>query len=300
MQDRRQHLGSCDYKVGQAWNLIGNAHFRRKEHANAIHAYEQALECTDGCEKPSDFDHIAAAYGNLGTVCWSTGDMERSVTCIRKAVELRMKSEISKGRDPRESLTVATSYHQLGLALTLHRDYKKALNALFDALEIQQRVLGRKSIDVARTLDAIGKVHLLQGDADESMDCHQEAYATKYELTGECGPLVITSLTNIAAAHLARNEDKEAILAYLAIWKAQSFELHKINDPGTSARLAMEAGETIQMLVDLYTKTGAYQNAKLAADEALGLYQEAGISKDHPKMEDLKQSVKILYSKALL
>jgi hypothetical protein len=50
----------------------------------------------------------------------------------------------------------------------------------------------------------------------------------------------------------------------------------------------------------LYTKTGAYQNAKLAANEALRLYQQAGISKDHPKMEDLKQSVKILYSKALL
>jgi tetratricopeptide (TPR) repeat protein len=279
--------------------LIGNAHFRRKEHDKAMYAYEQALECTDGCEKPSDFDHIAAANGNLGTVCWSTGDMERSITCIRKVLDFRIESEISKGRDPCDSLSVATSYHQLGLALTLHRDYKKALNALFEALEIQQSVLGRKSIDVARTLDAIGKVYLLRGDADRSMHCHQEAYATKYELTGECGALVITSLTNIAAAHLARNEEKEAILAYLAIRNAQSFELHKISDPETSARVAMDAGETIQMLVDLYTKTGAYQNAKLAADEALELYQQSGISKGHPKMEALKQSVKIIYFKSL-
>jgi tetratricopeptide (TPR) repeat protein len=276
--------------------LIGNAHFREEEYEKAIAGYEEALTCKEGCEKPSDLDHIAAAFGNIGTVCWSTGDMERSITCIRKALELRLESET--GRDPGESLTVATSYYQLGLALTMHRDFIKALDALNYALEIQQRVHGRKSVDVARTLDAIGKVHLLQGDADESMNCHQEAYAIKYEITGEYGPLVISSLTNIAAAHISRHEDKEAISAYLAIRNAQSLELKKANDTYVQKRLAMEAGDTIQILVDLFTKSGEYQNAKLAADEALGLYQQAGITEDHPKMLCLKQSVKYLYSKA--
>jgi hypothetical protein len=135
------------------------------------------------------------------------------------------------------------------------------------------------------------------------MNCHQEAYAIKYEVTGEYGPLVISSLTNIAAAHISRHEDKEAILACLAIRNAQLSEMSKANDTYANdtyaqKRLAMEAGDTIQILVDLFTKTSAYQNAKLAADEALGLYQQAGITEDHPKMLRLKQSVKCLYSKA--
>lgn len=301
LQERRQHFGPCNYKLGQTWNLIGNAHFRQEEYEKAIAAYEKALTCKEGCEKPSDSDHIAAAYGNIGTVCWSTGDIARSTACIRKALELRLESEA--GRDLGESLTIATSYYQLGMALTMHCDFIKALDALNYALEIQQRVLGRKSVDVARTLDAIGKVHLLQGDADESMNCHQEAYAIKYEVTGEYGPLVISSLTNIAAAHISRHEDKEAILAYLAIRNAQLSEMSKANDTYANdthaqKRLAMETGDTIQILVDLFTKTSAYQNAKLAADEALGLYQQAGITEDHPKMLRLKQSVKCLYSKA--
>ena len=291
---RMQNFGPCDFRVGQTWNLIGNFHFRRQECEEAIDAYEEAIECKEGYEELSDSDHIAAAYGNIGTVCWSTGDMQRSVTCLQKSLDLRVESEAAHGRDPGNSLAVATSYHQLGLALSLNHEHEKALDAFNRALRIREKALGRKSVEVARTLDAIGKVHLFRGHVDEAMKCHQEAYATKYEITGDHSPTVVTSLMNIGAAHIARENYKEAIFTYLAVRNSQTSELEKENGGPNTGRLLIEAGETNQIIADLYRRSGEAKNAEVVAQEALRLYQSACLKEDHPKMQALKQTVKAL------
>ena len=297
LQMRTQSFGPCDFKVGQTWNLIGNYHFRRQEYEKAIAAYEETLKCKEGS---TETDHIAAAYGNIGTVCWSTGDIKKSIVCMEKAMELRIESEVSQGRDPEKSLTIAASYHQLGLALSLEQKYANALEALKHALRIREKVMGRKSADVARTLDAIGKIHLFRGEADSAMHCHQEAYAIKTEITGEHDPSVISSLMNIGSVHTARRDYKEAIFAYLAARSAQAVVMQKAIKEGSPHLVHMyeEAGETSQMLVDLFTRTGSFQNAPLAVNDTLTLYQQAGLNEDHPRMQALKESVKVLQKAA--
>jgi len=300
MEMRMHRFGPCHFTVGQTWNLIGNDHFRRQEHEKAVDAYEHALRCNQGCVGPRDADHIAAAYGNIGTVCWSTGDMDKSITCLEKALELRKENEVAQGLDPGKSLPIAASYHQLGLALSLKQEHEKALDALHHSLRIREKVLGRKSIDVSRSLDALCKIYMFQGKAGDALQCHQEAHMIKVELTGEHGPGVTASLMNIAAAHTARKFYNDAILAYLEVRKAQSLEMQKAAQEGSPhlARLAEEAGETSQMLVDLFTKTESYSNAQLAVDETLGLYQQARLLEPHPKMQALKESVKKLQKAA--
>lgn len=298
LEMRAQRFGPYYFTVGQTWNLIGNYHFRNQECEKAMAAYQEALKCKDGC---SDSDHIAAAYGNIGTVCWSTGDLQRSVECLQKALNLRKASEKSHGGDPEQSVSIAAGYHQLGLALSLKQDYGKALDALKHALKIREAVLGRKGIEVARTLDAIGKVHLFRGDADDALYCHQEAYAIWFDSTGgEHSPVVTTSLMNIAAAHMARKDYEQATSTYLAVRNAQVVEIQKAAKEGNPdiIRLVEEAGETSQNLVTLFLKMQAFSNAQVAVDETLRFYQQASLKEDHPRMQALKESAKELQKAA--
>lgn len=307
LEMRMQRFGARHFSVGQTFNLIGNHHFQRQEHDKAIHAYEKALKCNEGYVEPRDSDHIAAAYANIGTVCWKTGDILRSIVCFEKALELRTVSGIAQGIDPEKSLSIAASHHQLGLALSLKQEHAKALDSLNHALRIRESVLGRKNPEVARSLDAIGKIHLFQGKPDKALQCHQEAYAIKIaaienSLTGERDATATVSLMNIATAHMARKDYKEAIFTYLAVRNAQSLEIQMATMEGNApavARLAEAAGETSQMLIGLFTKTKSYPNAQLAVDETLGLYQQAGLKEDYPKMQALKESVKLLEKASL-
>ncbi len=295
---RAQRFGPLHFTVGQTFNLIGNHHFRNHHYDMAIHAYQQALKCTEG----GDSDHIAAAYGNIGTVCWSTGDLKMSVYCLEQALKLRRESERANGEDPEKSLSVASSYHQLGLARSLKQEYGKALVALRHALKIQETVLGNKSIEVARSLDAIGKVHLYQGDADEALNCHQTAYAIWFESSGgEHSPALTASLMNIAAAHMARKDYEQATSMYVAVRNAQVVEMQKAAKDGNPdlLRLSEEAGETSQVLLDLFIKMDSLDSAQVAVEETLRLYQQAKLSEDHPKMQALKASAKELQKAAL-
>ena len=264
----------------------------------AIHAYQKALECTEG----GNSDHIAASYGNIGTVCWSTGDLKMSVKCLEKALKLRREAEKANGGDPEMSITIASSYHQLGLARSLKQEYGKALEALRHALKIRETVLGNKSIEVARSLDAIGKVHLYRGDADDALTCHQTAYAIWFDSSGgEHSPALTASLMNIAAAHMARKDYDQATSFYLAVRNAQVAEIQKAAKEGNPnlMRLSEDAGDTSQVLVDLFIKMDSLDNAQMAVEETLQLYQQANFSEDHPKMQTLKESAKDLQKAAL-
>ena len=146
----------------QAWNEIGNFHFRRNEHHDAIRAYENARACRAGCQLPGGSDHIAVAYGNIGIVCWSTGDLARSITSLHKALELRMESQLLRGRDPETSLRVASSFYQLGLALSLNKEYSMALKALKRALEIETRVFGKEHVRFSATRNKMTWIRLVK------------------------------------------------------------------------------------------------------------------------------------------
>ena len=144
LAQRRTKFGNFHVKVGITWNQIGNYHFRCHEFENALIAYKEALECKDGSNDPMEFEHLASAYANIGTVLWSAGRADESIVPLRKAVELRIHYEVSQGRDHDRCLAVADCQYQLGLALTLAQEYDESLDVLHKALLIRKRMAGHK------------------------------------------------------------------------------------------------------------------------------------------------------------
>jgi tetratricopeptide (TPR) repeat protein len=70
-----------DSQIAALYNCIGNEHFRQRDYPKAVYYYKQAVQCH------ADLDQVAAAFANLGTVYWSTGDVGQSLAMLHQALE---------------------------------------------------------------------------------------------------------------------------------------------------------------------------------------------------------------------
>jgi tetratricopeptide (TPR) repeat protein len=273
IKQRRKAYGDDDYRVGQVWNHIGNYFFRKQDYTRALDSYKGAVMCYEGGNA-----HIGAAYGNIGTVYWTTGDLENAVTFLNKALEMHRYIESIQGVDPDSSSAVSNSLYQIGLALSLQQDFVTAMGTLKYCRRLREKTLGSKHLDLARTIDAIGKIHLFRGELVDAMECHQQALAMKREFVSDSNSAVITSLMNIAAVHEARQFYDDAIFTYMAVLTVQK-EIFLADHSGSNAsRIAKEAGETVRVLAHLHELNGDPQASSLALNESQFFCSEAKLS----------------------
>lgn len=284
-----EKYGEEDPKVGVMWNKLGNSYFRCRKHEEALAAYKQAVKCDGGNHDfASYYIPVAAAIQNLATLQWTTGDTNQAIECLENALHMHEFAAKSTKKDGNSynNLAVAKCLYQVGLARCITRQYQQAIHDLKRARTIQESLLGEHHLDVARTIDAIGKCYLFLGRFHIAMDCHRQALRIKKSTAGSRTPTVWISLMNIAAVHRANKEYKRAIEIYQEVLYFQQAELAKCKTEITNAvscavRIAIETGETYELLADAYMREGGNNEAAInrAWDEALLVYREANQDK---------------------
>ena len=255
----QQKFGTQDSRVAAIWNKIGNYHVRDSDFEAAVEAYNEAIKCEPG-------EHLADSYGNMGSVLFKLGKVDESVHYFKNALIVREYNLMSEGKDPKCSLNIATLQYQIGLAQTLRKRYDEAWQALRGACEIQAIVLGEKHADMAKTLDAIGKVYLLRNNHKAALACHEEALSIKKGLSGGHDAKtrsLLTTMQNIAVVHKAGVDLDTTICAYGAVLRAQK----QLMGSGHESVKAQTA-ETLVVLADLYKERGMDQKANSYLMEA--------------------------------
>lgn len=158
------------------------------------------------------------------------------------------------------------------------------------------------SMDLARVVDAMGKVHFFQGDYKDAMECHCEALATKRRIVGDAHVSVVTSMMNIGMVHKAMNQIEKAIQIFHAVLYTQKIKFlacqgrpqqEQENDEPMKrmnlSRAAMDVGDTLRTLGELLQQKGDSQNANWMFQEAINNYENyAGLQKNHEKIVGLK------------
>eukprot|EP00522_Entomoneis_paludosa_P006565 CAMPEP_0172456090 /NCGR_PEP_ID=MMETSP1065-20121228/14180_1 /TAXON_ID=265537 /ORGANISM="Amphiprora paludosa, Strain CCMP125" /LENGTH=450 /DNA_ID=CAMNT_0013208761 /DNA_START=177 /DNA_END=1529 /DNA_ORIENTATION=+ len=266
--DQLQKLhGVGDSRVAPVWNLIGNARFRDGHHRAAVQAYEQAIKCEPG-------PHLVDSYCNMGTVFWAMGKVEDSLKQFKIALGAVIEGE---------NLQVADIQYQIGLAYTLLKKYDEALVSLKQAGKIRCDIEGSKHPDFARTLDAIGKVHTLQGNFKSALSCYQEALSIRQGLPfsddRSKGSAVLTSLQNIAILHKTSGSVDQAILAYGAVHAEQKEQLVTGAAP---ASIKKDIAETLIALADLFKLRKMASKSCSCLREADSVLVEMGYSPSSP------------------
>lgn len=230
----------------------------------------------------------------MGTIYWTTGDFPNAISVLKKSIEIHQDVG-----DAGSSFHIANSLYQIGLALSLQRDYEGAMSALADCRFIRERnlksgqnITPNQVMDLARVADAIGKLNFFQGRYEEAMDCHQEALAMKRRAVGDTHSSVVTSMINIGSAHKALGNYDESVFTFLVVLGQQKAEFAackqnkqtRKNEP----RVATEIAETMEKIANLQTLQGCSSNAKISIKEAIKYYERAGLKKNDPKIVGLK------------
>ena len=278
LKQLQSQYGETHAMVATTWNWIGNAHFRQGNMEAALQAYKKAVLCEPG-------EHLADAYANMGTVHWTTGNVAEAIPFLRNALSVHEYNVMSRGQDPNTSIPVAGVQYQLGLALTLHKDYEEALISLNQARAIRERVLGTIHMDVARTLDAIGKVHFLQGEHQEALDCHLQALNIKECLPQDTGRASIAvTIMNVVTIHRAQEN-----LADAGIWmhRLLAAQKHQFMAHKTKA-LCLEIGASLTTLGDIYDSAMQYGEGAACYREADVYYAKARIPEEDPRRVALR------------
>ena len=272
--------GEYHKKVSILRNSLGNLHFQRNDFLLAEKEYIQALAIARD-NYGHDDAFVAMILGNLGIVYWKIENLNSSIFCLKES--LRINRILSRGTDVDEK--VAESYHNLGMALFLKKDFDKAQSTLEKALGSRKRLFGTKHVDVARTLDILGKLFAAKGETRLALGCHMDALRIKTELLGEENPSTIISLMNVAHLYKCKGDLEMAIDLYDNAAKLQA------KNASFDETMIVEMGITLHILGDLYVQKLSYFDALMSYKESSYAFDNAGLDRSDQRVLDLEKSM---------
>ena len=286
MQRLTQSLSTFVYKYGenhpkvsQLRNSIGNLYFQRGDLSSAEEQYSRVLTNVRKHGKRDDID-MAVTLRNLGTLQWKMGNYPSSIRCLEESLRIYM---IEYGGDD-ENEKIAESLHNLGLARFLNNELDQSQGVLEKALVVRKKIFGDFNVEVARTLDALGKVYLAKGYFSLAMNSHFEALNIKNEILGKENQSSVISLMNLAHVYRCKGEFNHAIELYkeaLRIKQDSAFF-----DKGMDA----EIGTTLHIIGDIQAQKSSYFGALSSFREASLAFEHAGLRSDDTRVLALNNS----------
>lgn len=166
--------------------------------------------------------HTAASLNNLGGVLLAQGEHADARPILEQAVAICRTVHGSQHAD------TATALNNLGLVLQSQADYAGAKDSYFEALRIQQRILGKHAA-TAVTLNNIGGLLEARGDlagarkyCDQALEIHEHLKEKKDDQFG-------VMLNNVGSLLHGLGEHKEARRRYeqaLAVYATTLGEEH--------------------------------------------------------------------------
>lgn len=219
LEELRGKFGPEHPLVAKTCNLIGNAHFRRKDYRRALRSYKEAVKCGVNHQ-------LGDAYANLGTVYWTIGKVDEAIAFLERAHQVHEFNLYRAKKDPATSMTIATVHYQRGLAFTLKGSFDEAMIHLKECERIRKRQLGSDHIDVARALDAMGKACMLRGDYPAALCYHEQALAIKKKHADARGDpaLLLPTLHSISVVQRLSGQTEASMSTYGTISKIQKVE----------------------------------------------------------------------------
>jgi tetratricopeptide (TPR) repeat protein len=166
LQDLHARHGTQHAKLSLTYNVLGNVYFRQQRFEAAIETYRKAIVAAQEKDKVP----LADSYSNLGTVYWSTGNVDQAIECLQQGLRLRLQQG--------NVLAIATIHYQLGLAYTLRGTYDEALHQFISCITERGGKSGQE-LEIARSYDAMGKVYTLRGNFEEALESYDHAIRLK-------------------------------------------------------------------------------------------------------------------------
>ena len=182
------------------WNMLGHLRDRVGDLDGAIAAYGRVLTLGN---KVEDKGIIAVAYGNLGLVYLTRGELEKAEEHHRQALALNEELGRKEG--------MATAYGNLGNIYLTRGELEKAEEHYRESLALNEE-LGRKE-GIAIDYGNLGLVYATRGELEKAEEHHLKSLALSEELGHKEGMAI--QYGNLGIVHAKRGELKKAEAHYL-------------------------------------------------------------------------------------
>lgn len=250
--------GEAHAMVAKFYNQIGNHYMRQGQHKVSLENYHNALRCfrlissssrsssplhlhlLGGAKREDDVTttmSIAATLGNIGTVQWRMGRLEDAIETLQSAVST---AEDYSGDASQE---VANLLFTLGMARSLKQEYEEAIDCFARMKHIMTNIYGPSHVEVARAVDAMGKVCILQGNPSQAIQFHSDALRVKQIALGPRHASVLQTQMNLALAFRADHKYQEALMQLSEVRSARKIALFKEADTEKRRSLAGDFGD---------------------------------------------------------
>ncbi|MBF0381064.1 MAG: tetratricopeptide repeat protein [Magnetococcales bacterium] len=233
------------------WNRLGHLLFRTGEIDAAMAASNRVLELG---EKSDDYSLVAVAYGNLGILYRTRGDLAR-------AEEMHLKSlSIEKELGRKEGM--ASQYGNLGIVFGTRGNLTKAEDMFLKSLSIEKE-LGRKE-GMASQYGNLGIVYRKRGDLARAEEIYLKSLAIEKELGRKEG--MASDYGNLGNVYLTRGDLARAEEMYL-----KSLAIEK--ELGRKEYIANQYAN----LGLLYEIKGDLDKARKMWQKSIGLFKKVGM-----------------------
>ena len=203
-----QNLGDDHPLIASAYLNIATVHDARSNFVNSLECYQKALKIKLKIDDETS-EEIGGIYNSLGTVYKGLGRYDEALEAFKRSYQIRQSLHESE-----DDNSVVISLNNIANLLYTMGEYKRALKYYEDSLELQTRLSGKGSAEVASTLSNTGAVYKNIGELDKAIEYYEKSIEVFKNKHGEEHPTVAACLNNVATVLKMQGKPLEAIEKY--------------------------------------------------------------------------------------
>jgi len=197
-------MGGNEDLESEVFKNLGGMYAAQRRNAEALAAYERALELSDRATGP---EHVRRSIilGNMGSIYKREKRMEEATRVLNEALALRER--LSGPTHP----LAGVLHYTLSQTYLRMRDLEKARVHVLRALEIDIATLGAEHPTVADTYDVVGTVYMEGKKFREAQEAHAKALAIKEKTLGKNHEYVSYSACGVGRALVGLKQPTKAM-----------------------------------------------------------------------------------------
>lgn len=259
---------------------LGQLFLRINDNEEASNSFMRALQIAEwsGEDQPRNSQYgvsIMAILHCIGHVQYRSGHYEDAVRTYAKALHL---GKNSYSKSTHNMLDVATTLNCLGV-LYFHlpkADTEKAMQLYLESLAIRKSVTGDKyeSVEIATTLNNVGRIHYMKGEHDKALSLYREALRIRRKLLGDEHLDVAATVYNAGQTYHQKGELGAAMKLYQEFLRIARQRL------GAHHR---DVAIMLKCMAQIHHERKEYDNAAKLYEEAL-VVGKAALGNCHPEV----------------
>jgi len=234
----------------------------------------QVLEKHFGPKHPE----VAPSYLNLADFLRGGGLFGEAEPVYQRWLESVKKSGPEK---------LVAAFRQMALVYFLEGQQSQAIRYLEDSLSLAEKTFGRRHGETAKSLNALGAVHVAGGELGESEQLLRRALSIREQLLGPDDPIVAQTLAQLSKIYRERSHfaKAEEVLG-------RSMKIGQKHLPPNHPQLAVLFND----MGELYRVQREFKGAERYFQRATVIW-DSGDSRDHPDKATTLYNLGLLYRK---